>query len=185
MKAPKKWGSSLIMCLFELAVGILLLLDPVGFTSGIIIAAGVALILMGLIRAYKYFRMTPEEGAKSQALAMGLVALLAGVFCVTCSQWFVVTFPVLTLLYGIASLVTGLVKIQRTVDILRLKEQNWLLSAIGAVLSVAGGVIIICSPFGSTAVLWIFTGISLIAEAVFDAAALLLGGKKVEITQED
>lgn len=44
MKAIKENAGSLILSLAEIAVGILLLVNPVGFTAGIIIAAGVLLL---------------------------------------------------------------------------------------------------------------------------------------------
>lgn len=184
MKTLKENASGIVMCLFELVVGILLLVNPIGFTSGIITAFGIVLAIVGLGSCIKYFRAEPAEAAKSQLLAKGLIALLAGCFCVFRSEWFVVTFPVLTLIYGVVILITGLAKVQWMVDILRLKKQKWFLAAISAVISIICGAVIISSPFNSTAVLWMFTGISLIAEAVFDVVALLLGSGKKDAAQE-
>lgn len=173
MKVWKDKFSGGIVCLFELVTGILLLVDPAGFTSGIITAFGVVLMVFGVGSVIGYFRAEAADAAKSQALVKGITALLAGGFCVFRSEWFVVTFPVLTLIYGIAVLIAGIAKLQRTVDAMRLKKQTWLLSALSAVISVACGWVIIASPFSSAAVLWMFTGISLIVEAVFDVFALI------------
>ena len=54
---------SVAMSLAEIVVGILLLVNPVGFTSGIIIAFGIVLMLMGISTTIKYFRTEPEEAA--------------------------------------------------------------------------------------------------------------------------
>ena len=178
MKSLKKNIGSLLLCLFELLVGVLLLVNPVGFTSGIIIALGILLLLLGLVLVVRYFRAEAVEAASNQLLAKGLTALVAGGFCVVKSHWFVITFPLLTILYGVFLLLTGLGRIQWTVDILRLKEGRWYLAAISAVLSILCAVVILSSPFTSTAVLWMFTGISLIVEAVFDVIALLFSGRK-------
>lgn len=180
MKSLKKHFGSLIMCLFELIVGVLLLVDPIGFTSGIVKAFGIVLVIVGFGSVLKYFRMDPVDAAVSQDLSKGLTALLAGVFCTVKSEWFVVTFPVLTLIYGAAILITGLAKIQWMVDIIRLKKGKWFLAGISAVLSIACGVVIVTSPFSSTAVLWMFTGITLIVEAAFDLIALIFGAGKAE-----
>ena len=40
--------NGILVCLFDLLVGILLLVSPVSFTSGIIISFGVVLLILGL-----------------------------------------------------------------------------------------------------------------------------------------
>lgn len=188
MKAIKENMNGILVCIFELVVGILLLISPVSFTSGIITAFGVVLLIMGLISIIKYFRTDPVEAAHGQILVKGLVALLVGGFCALKSEWFVATFPILTLIYGVAILVSGLGKIQWTVDMLRLKKKNWYLAAISAVVSIACSLVIIANPFSSTAILWMFTGISLIVEAVFDVVALcfdIRGEERKEVVEAE
>ena len=177
MSTLKRSMNGIIMSLVELIIGILLLINPVGFTSGIIIVFGIILMLCGLVSIVKYFRAEPEDAAVKQLLAKGLAELLVGAFCAFRSHWFVVTFPVLTLIYGVVILFTGLTKVQWTVDMLRLKRKRWFLGMLSAAVSIVCGVVIITSPFSSTAVLWMFTGISLIVEAVFDIMAAIFGNK--------
>lgn len=177
MKNIKSFLSGTLLCLIEAVVGILLLIDPVAFTSGIFIAAGGMLLVAGGWCIIRYFLTEAQEAAQSQLLLKGLLALLSGAFCVLKYQWFLVTFPLLTIVYGVVTLVTGLGKVQWTVDALRLKKEKWFLSGISAVVSIACAAVILCSPFTSTAILWMFTGISLIVEAVVDFLAVLLGGR--------
>ena len=93
------------------------------------------------------------------------------------SKWFVATFPLLTILYGIGILISGVGKIQWTADMLRFGRKRWYLPAISAVLSLCFAAVILFNPFETTAVLWSFTGAVLIVEAVFDIIAIALGGK--------
>lgn len=187
MKKWKKSGNSIIMCLFELIAGVLLLIDPAGFTSGIIIGAGAVLLVVGLINLIQYFRSNAAEAAQGQRLTMGLISLVSGGFCVLHSAWFLATFPVLTMLYGVVILFTGLSKIQLAVDMLRLKKGKWYWAAINAAVSILCAIIILGNPFTSTSVLWIFTGCSLIAEAVIDVVTWIAGmrhKKHEEVTEE-
>lgn len=177
--------SSVAMSLAEIIIGILLLVNPVGFTSGIIVAFGIVLMLMGIGSVIKYFRTEPEEAAVSQALVKGLIELLAGAFCAFNSHWFIVTFPVLTLVYGVGILITGLTKLQWTVDIIRMKRKKWFLAAISAAVSILCGIVIITSPFSTTAILWMFIGISLIVGAVFDLIAAIFGSKETRANTEE
>lgn len=178
MKFLKNHFAGIGMFLLEILVGVLLLINPVGFTSGIIMGAGLVLLLVGIVCIIKYFRAEPQEAAKSQNLMKGLIALLAGSFCALRSEWFVITFPVITLIYGVVILITGLGKIQWTVDILRQKKPRWFLCALSALVSTACGLVIIAAPFTTTAVLWMFTGIGLIVDACFDIAALIFTNRR-------
>lgn len=177
MNFLKQNGNGILLCLFEVLVGILLLINPVGFTSGIITAVGILLLIMGVISIVKYFRAEALEAAASHALTKGLAALLAGAFCVLKTQWFLVTFPVLSAIYGVVVLMTGLGKIQVTVDMLRQKNKKWFWAGISAVISLVCAVVILSNPFASTVVLWNFTGAALIVEAVLDLLALIMSRK--------
>ncbi|MBO5197718.1 MAG: DUF308 domain-containing protein [Lachnospiraceae bacterium] len=175
MRALKESANGILLCLIEVVIGILLLINPIGFTSGIIIAFGIGLLIFGLICVVKYFRMGAREAAISQLLLKGLVCILAGGFCTFKSYWFAATFPLLTIVYGIATLLAGLGKVQWTVDMIRIKKGRWYLGAVSAALSILCAAVILARPFSSTAVLWMFTGISLIVEAVIDIIAFLIG----------
>lgn len=186
MKALKENFNGIVICLFELVIGILLLINPVGFTSGIIMTAGGILCLIGLINCVKYFRAEVKEASKGQFLTKGLVALIAGAFCILNTDWFIVTFSALTVIYGVVVLLASVEKIQLCVDMLRQKRKRWYLAAISAVISLACAVIILKNPFSSTAVIWIVAGISLILEAVFDVYTLMANlGKQEEKKNEE
>ena len=96
MKTIKENTLGFIVCLFEIIVGILLLVSPIGFTSGIIITAGILLCILGIKSVIKYFRTNISEAIKGQQLFKGAVFLIAGLFCIIKSNWFVATFPLLT-----------------------------------------------------------------------------------------
>ncbi len=184
MKAIRQNGNAIIMCIVEIVVGILLLINPVGFTAGIIIAVGVALMVDGILNVVRYFRSSPDEAAVGQHLMRGLVSLLAGVFCTFNPQWFIITFPVIAILYGVAVLIGGLVKVQTAIDMFRLKNSKWWWGAISAGISIICAIIIINNPFTSTVALWWFTGLSLIAEAIFDVVTLIMSRKKDKSNEE-
>ena len=174
MKFLRQHANSIILCLFEILVGILLLINPVKFTTAIVTVFGVVLIMIGVICVLSYFRSEAVQAAASQSLSKGLLALTVGIFCTVRSSWFITVFPAVAIIYGVAVLMAGLVKIQWAVDLIRLRLGRWVLPAVSAAISVICGVIILNNPFGATVVLWIFTGISLIVEAALDIIALFL-----------
>ena len=180
MKSLKANLRGILMSIFEVFVGVLLIIDPEGFTSGIIVATGIAMLVAGMWQVVQYFKAEPEEAAKGQDLLFGMILLLGGGFLALKSAWLLQTIPLLTILYGIGVLVAGLMKVQWTVDKLRMKKKHWYLMAISAVVSLVCSALILWNPFASTDVLWKFTAIALILEAVFDLVAIIAGGKKVE-----
>ena len=168
---------NLLTCIFEILVGILLLIDPVGFTSGIIVVFGIVLAIIGIISLFKYFRTDAEKASQESGLAKGLIFAISGLFCAFKSEWFIITFPLLTVLYGILTLVSGVSKVQWAVDMLRAKQKYWFVEVIGAVLTIVCAVLILTNPFTSTAFLWTFIGVTMIVEAVVDVVAFVLGRK--------
>ena len=168
---------NLLTCIFEILVGILLLIDPVGFTSGIIVAFGIVLAVIGAISLFRYFREDAETASQESGLAKGIIFVIFGLFCAFKSEWFIVTFPLLTVLYGILTLVSGVSKAQWAVDMLRAKQKYWFVEVISAVLTIICAILILTNPFTSTAFLWTFIGVSMIVEAVVDVIAFFLGRK--------
>lgn len=185
METVKEKANGIVLCLFELIVGVLLLIKPVGFTSGIIKVTGIVMVILGIIEIVKYFKTSAEEAFLGQTLSKGLVFVLAGAFCTFKTDWFIVTFPVLTIIYGIIILLAGLGKIQLTVDMLRMKNKNWYWAAINAGVSLICSIIILNNPFATTAVLWGFTGASFIVEGVFDIITFFVNRNAKETSKAD
>ncbi len=178
MVKVKENATGVIICLFEIIIGILLLVNPIGFTTGIIVTTGIVLCLLGLKAIIKYFRTGIEEAVKSQSFFIGSMFMVLGLFCVFRSSWFIAAFPLLTVLYGIAILLTALIKLQNTINLIRLKKKKWYISAISASASAICAVIILLNPFSSTSMLWIFTGVTLIAEAFVDIISFIINDKE-------
>ncbi|MGI5953453.1 HdeD family acid-resistance protein [Dysosmobacter sp.] len=177
MNVFRECATDVVLCIAELIAGILLLLDPVRFASTVITGAGLVLIVLGLIKVGNYFRTDAETAALGQLLTKGLISILAGAFCVMQWEWFFVTFPVLAMACGSLILLTGISKIQLAVDMVRLKNSQWRLAAVNAVLTLICAIVVLCNPFASTEVLWLFTGVTLVGVGIFDLAVVILRRK--------
>ncbi len=169
---------NLLMCLSEIVIGILLLINPVGFTSGIIITLGILLTILGIVNIVRYFRADPEMAAQKNGLAKGLVFVSIAFVCIFRTGWFIAAFPLITIFYGILILLSGISKIQWAVDLLRLKQKYWVVALIGAILSLLFAVFVLVNPFSSTLFLWNFIAVSLIIEAVVDILTFIFGRKQ-------
>ena len=168
----------LILLLFEAAVGVVLLINPIGFTTVFVTVVGVLLAAVGLMFILQYFRSEPTEAQKGQGLLKGCCALLVGLFCALNTQWFIDAFPLLTVIHGIVILNTGIIRMQWTADMLRLKLKRWYIAAGGAVISIVLAVIIFVNPFGVSQAIWTFIGITFLVDALADLAVLIFSGRR-------
>ena len=180
MKKFKENMGNIIMCLGEILIGIILLIKPVGFTKTIIVGVGLILLVMGITNIVKYFKTNAIDAMKEQSLSTGLIFSSIGLFCTFRSNWFIATFPVLTVLYGVIIFLVGLKKVQWAVDSIRLKRKYWYVVGINAILSIIFALIVMNNPFGTIEVLWQFTGIVLIVESVFDIIAITFDTQEVK-----
>lgn len=64
---------NLIICISEILIGVLLLIDPVGFTSAVLMILGIALMILGAWKTVSYFRTSPEAAAQNGGLVVGIV----------------------------------------------------------------------------------------------------------------
>lgn len=177
MRMIKQNLGAIIACVIEVSIGVLLLLNPVGFTSVIIIALGIVFLLAGIVSMIRYFRTDAEQACMEQHFVKGLLGVMLGLFCCLNSEWFILTFPVLTIIYGVANLISGLFKAQFAVDAMRLKKR-WGWAAFSAVVTILFAVTILLNPFTSSIVLWEFTAIALIIEAVCDLLSTIFGNRR-------
>ena len=166
---------NLIICFGELLIGILLLVDPLGFTSSVLLLLGAILTIVGIAKIVTYFRLEAQLASQNGGLVTGLLLVLLGLFCIFKWEWFLMTFPVLTAIYGVITLVNGINKVQWSIDLLRFKQRYWFIAMIGAALTLIFGIIILLNPFTSTTILWTFIAVAMIVEAILDIVALIFG----------
>ncbi|MCD7831684.1 MAG: DUF308 domain-containing protein [Firmicutes bacterium] len=175
MKKIKNSAGNLILSICEILLGIVLLVNPVDFIGGIIVIVGVVFAVMGLFNIIGYFLTPVKEATVGTKLTEGIIGLAVGIFCICNSGWVTATLSVIAVIYGIIVLLTGVVKVQWSIDLLRLKQKRWIFALISAVLSIIAGVIIVCNPFTTVSVAGIFAGVILTVEGILDIIAVFFG----------
>lgn len=172
--------NSTLISAIEFIIGLILLFRPEGFTSVIIVCLGIVLILLGASSTVNYFRTEKSEAMKTNLLSKGLLCIIGGMFFAFNSKWFIKTFPISTVLYGVFMLLLGVVKFQSSADAFRFKMKYWYINLIGAVLTLFSSVTIITNPFTSTEFVWKYIAIALLVEAVLDILSYLLSNKETD-----
>lgn len=180
MKRIRIYLFDLMIIVLELVVGFILIINPDAFTRGVIISFGVLLMLFGVVSIIQYFRTEPQMAALQKKLAQGVGSLVMGLVLGIRSQWFVEFFPMLTSLYGIALLAVAIVKLQRIVDFLRLKQRGWYLEGIGTLLLTVSGILLLVNPFTTVKYVWILIAVVLFLDAALTLATIIVSSREKE-----
>ena len=177
VKYIKENWTGILTALFLIVVGILLLVNPSTFATAILKVAGAVLILFGGWEIFKYFRTDAAEAAKGSGFSSGMTLITGGAICIFSGNWIAQAFPVLAVAYGVMQVLFGYQKLQKMVDMLRAKSPAWWLMAISAGISILFGFLIALNPNMTIMSIWVFTGITMIFEGVFDFVAMYLTAK--------
>ncbi len=184
MKKLLKNANSGIICLIEIIVGILLLVNPTAFISYILIIAGAFIAISGVISGIKYFLSSADEGEESQGLSKALVSLTIGAFLMIRNNIASEAIGIISLVFGAAILYTGYTKLQKAVDKIR-RKQLFIVALISAAVTILCAVLVLTGVVEN--IIWIFIGVALIVEAAIDLADIITGaisGKKKEASDE-
>lgn len=165
---------NILLCIAEIIVGVLLLVNPDAVTSAFIIGAGAVMILTGIVFCTLYFVGEAEKMVIKQLLFKGLLLIILGVLCVTQYGVLLAALPFVTWVYAIAMLILAAYKVQCTVDILRLSGIRWYFPAISAALAVVLALFILLNPNTAMNIVWGFMGVSIIFEAGLEIATIIL-----------
>lgn len=152
-----------------LIFGLALLIRPQLLTNLVFNIAGGALCIAGAFNIIRYFtRKDPYEGFNWE-LCLGLILLTLGVILIVFKNALLALLP---LLFGLALLFGGIVKIQAAMNMRRMMYIRWYFTMIAAAVSCLLGIVIIVNPFGTLLTLLRVIGGALVVEAVEDLLSL-------------
>ncbi|MGI5984336.1 MAG: hypothetical protein GXY01_10830 [Clostridiales bacterium] len=157
--------TALVFVLF----GVLFLVYPSESGKIICYILGGFLCLVGIFRTVEYFMTPVTLHEYSLGLVMGLIAIGCGVFILIRPELIV---KVLHTVLGVAVLLDSIIKLQNTLDMIRLHDKNWRYTLIMTIVTAALGTILLINPFKAMETLLKFIGISLIINGVMDAVAM-------------
>ena len=136
-----------------------------------------AICLWGAFRILSYFRMSRLSIFGSYGLVQGAALLMVGTFIFIKPQFLA---SVLVSVIGIVMIADGFLKLQHSVDLLRIKSPKWIILLGLAVVMIIAGVVVLFNPFKTAEVLMRFAGIVLIIEGVTDLASVILISRRIK-----
>ena len=175
MKFFKKNIPVIFLFVFELIIGILLLISPEEFTRAVFIFFGAVLIAIGVIYLVRYL-VEKKKGEETSVatLVISIVSLVIGIASASLSGVILKLLSMVWVIYGIILIVSGVYKARNYVEIRKNKDPGSFINIISIVISLALGVVLIINPFKVTVTMWRFAGIVLIIESFIDFALIML-----------
>ncbi|MBQ7219034.1 MAG: DUF308 domain-containing protein [Ruminococcus sp.] len=179
MQTFKKVLPAILMIIFEIGVGVMLIIDAQRMAAWAFLAFGVILIIAALVLLIRFVIERKKENTDNPALVGAAVPLLiAGIVFTVAHQLLADMLGIIAVIFGAIMLISGVFKV---VGFFMAKKEYTVapgLAVFSGIVSLILGVVIMINPFGSLQVLGIFIGVSLIFGAVLDIISLISGGSK-------
>lgn len=163
-------------------LGIVLLCFPGITTKTICFTLAVILILIGIGYIISYIKKDFRNLYNQYDLVIGISAVLGGI----CIFLFVeMLLSILPIGLGIAVLLSGVMKFQRSLDMMRAKYSRWWIFLILSLLSAGLGVLLILHPFKSVLITVRVIGAVMIWNGITDVITGVFFIKKMKEFKQD
>ena len=159
----KIYYQHLLTAALLIAVGLVLVFFPDNSARIACYIANTVLLIWGILQIVLYC-VHGQRGIKGGSLVGGTVAVCAAILLFVHPD---ILEQLITIAFGIALVADGMVKLQKSIGLLKTKSSSGYIILTAALISIALGVIALFAPFGMRTLI-IFLGISLIADGAFD-----------------
>ena len=158
-----KWNLVTLAILF-IILGVIIIMWPneVMRTSCYMLAG--MLIIIGVISLLSYLRKDISGMIYRYDLVVGLSAVLGGILVIIKVDQLVSLIPVVL---GFLVTISGILKMQNSVDMLRLGHGTWYVAFCMAILNIVFGIVLLIDPFGKELLVYLL-GAALIFSGVTD-----------------
>jgi uncharacterized membrane protein HdeD (DUF308 family) len=159
---------------------VLILLFPTSSGLAICYAVGAILCVWGVVRVVTYFAADRLMMIGSFGLVQGAALLLAGAFILARPE---LLAGVLTTVFGILLIIDGVLKLQHAISLLRIRAPRWWVILLGAAVTAALGIVVVCEPFATARTLMQFVGAALVVGGALDLLTLVYVSHSVKTVQ--
>lgn len=161
----------MISGIFQMLIGILLVIFSDKFLSMICSIAGGCLAGYGVYHMVKYIRGKNDMANNSYDMAQGILGIAAGIFVWVAAEFMI---SLVFIIFGLFIIFESVLKMQDALDVRKLGHSSWIVMAVIAILMAAAGVMIVAKPTGIVDIIVNFTGIVMIVNGASNLIAKAL-----------
>lgn len=140
------------------------------------IIAGI-LAILGIVKLITYFKRDRMEIFSSYDLVTAAVMLVLAIYIGAKPDTMA---HVVNVLIGLVMIADGFLKVQHTIDLLRIKNGKWIIMMIAAVIGLAAGVTVLLNPFDTWSRLMIFAGILFMVMGAANIVFVILISRRIK-----
>ena len=161
-------ASSIMVAVF----GLILLLMPSLANRLIVYGIGIALLVYGAVRVFRYRQRDPAYGMAGHDLFIGLVCVVSGLFMLLFSS---IVISILPFILGVFLIFGAVRSIQTAFDVRRFHGLHWSIHLLFGIFFAVAGIQAIRNPFGTAKMLTRFAGAGLLLLGLY----MFLANQKV------
>ena len=159
-----KWNLILLAVIF-IALGIVLILWPGATMKTICYLLAAMLLAIGVVSLINYLRKDISGIIYRYDLVVGLCAILGGILVIVKVDKLTDLIPAVL---GFLVTMGGIMKMQNSVDMLRLGHGTWHVAFAMAIVNIVAGIVLLMNPFEAAQILIMCLGIALVYSGITD-----------------
>lgn len=159
-----KWNLILLAVIF-IALGIVLILWPGATMKTICYLLATMLLAIGVVSLINYLRKDISGIIYRYDLVVGLCAILGGILVIVKVDKLTDLIPAVL---GFLVTMSGIMKMQNSVDMLRLGHGTWHVAFAMAIVNIVAGIVLLMNPFEAAQILIMCLGIALVYSGITD-----------------
>ena len=159
-----KWNLILLAVIF-IALGIVLILWPGATMKTICYLLAAMLLALGVASLINYLRKDISGIIYRYDLVVGLCAILGGILVIVKVDKLTDLIPAVV---GFLVTMSGILKMQNSVDMLRLGHGTWHVAFAMAIVNIVAGIVLLMNPFEAAQILIMCIGIALVYSGITD-----------------
>ena len=159
-----KWNLILLAVIF-IALGIVLILWPGATMKTICYLLAAMLLALGVASLINYLRKDISGIIYRYDLVVGLCAILGGILVIVKVDKLTDLSPAVL---GFLVTMSGILKMQNSVDMLRLGHGTWHVAFAMAIVNIVAGIVLLMNPFEAAQILIMCIGIALVYSGITD-----------------
>ncbi|MBO6108188.1 MAG: DUF308 domain-containing protein [Eubacterium sp.] len=170
-----KW-SAIILAVAYIVLGVVFFMFPSETRTVFSYILAIALIVFGIVNLIQYARLDQTALINSYDLVIGFSAIIGGILIIINIEKF---SNLILIVFGFMVLVSGVVKLQSSVNLMRLRSGAWHIPFSLALLNIVFGVIMLINPFALD-VFFILLGIAFIYCGITDIIVTVMVSVRIK-----
>ena len=164
MMKQLKWRI-IVMAIAYIVLGVVLIMYPSQVQKLISYILAFALIAMGIVNLIQYTRLDTNQIVNSYDLVLGFSTMIGGILIIINVERFE---QLVLIVMGFMILVSGVMKLQSSVNLMRLRSTSWQVPFAMAMIGIVYGIIMLINPFGAGGFFFAMMGIGFILSGITD-----------------